>query len=1205
MKNKKIKNLTYIILLIFGLTVISFGFLSDDKNGQKQIRPLSKLNNDGDYGKQGDAYRLNINNINMPMNRSGVIADVDIPPDGTVGKFKGSTGFLYSSGFFLSGYADGQLWTNAVASATLVEDYKTGRANPEPGDDAQMYVLSTRDVDFGTSWQDWIDAVALGADFYDGNGDGIYTPVDLNGNGVWDSSSVPGAMDGEDRPDLIGDETVWCLYHDGLPQAQRRWNTVPPYGIEIRQSAFAFASAGAIGNIIFIRYRFTYTGRGNPNEADKMTDVYFGVWADPDNGDHTNDVVGSDVPRNVGYTYDNQEDEQWGNQPPCFMIDFFSGPRAYIDGETYVDNDGSGDFSPGDAVLDTAYSVRGQVIGVEEFLGAKNMPVSSFVLYINGDPNLNDPANKEEARGYIEGRDKLGVIPDPCTFAYGGVFGGVDCTTVDPRFWFSGDPVPTPIPGVGWICTQNEDVRQMTNTGPFELNKNEQNEIVVAYVVGQGTTPLNSITVARAIDDGAQNIFDLNFLAPNPPPPVIPQLVAGDHFIDIIWDTPLQMNYTNTTPTWDLFFHSYEIYAFRTNSTADIVSGQANSVFLTRYQVSDSIKSVYQENGTTGGITLLYPEADAENKLDTAIYKYSELGRIRLRIVNDPFEEGPVVKGKPYYFAIVGTALNEPSLVNKDNPGAIYDSIYADYYLSSAGFVQEVENIRTIYSIILGEDVYNPPLLVQPANKISGQSFGNVGYDIIYNDSLTSEQYEVSFLKDSSVTQYRMFWSLTNLSTGVVNPDSSLRYTWGQTSIDEEIIDGFIPRVEEQLPAFGVATYTPAGNVWYDPFSALDATGVYYVADDIPQSSHIPTFPGQFGSVTTGDQLRNVKLRFGESGTGKAYRYINDYIGGFITRTNYTYGPAITAADTVGKGVIGNWDEVNDRPNGFVDVPFTAWIVDEVYGEEKQLAVGFVEKRNNPNAAINGNPDGNWDPSDSLIASGEIIIIFNADYDPTGSQIEYTGGDFTTPSGTETVWSDLLKAFANPPKVPEDALGISDEQKAIFESPWFNTLYVASFQKTDPDSFYRDGDVLDIPVDVYPYTDEDVYQFTTSGEPISEADQQDLWNKVNVFPNPLFGFNEYTGYESSGTPDDPWVTFSNLPPTDITIRIYSLSGTLVRTLTKDPSNIEMPFLRWDLQNDAGLRVGSGMFLAIVTSPQYGDKVLKLAIIMPQKQIQRF
>ena len=397
--------------------------------------------------RQGDAYRLFINNIDMPLNRKGIIAAVDVPPDGPGGMFNGNI-FLFSAGFFLSGFADGQLWANAVASASLVEDYLPGTVEGGPGNpNAVLYVLNSQDEPFGQSWQDWSDAVYLGADFYDGNGDGFYNPVDMNGNGTWDPD--------EDRPDLLGDETVWCVYSDGIPASQRRWGTVPPYGIEIRQTVFAFASAGAIGNLLFLRYRFKYVGLGDPGEADVMEDVYFGVWGDPDLGDADDDVVGSDVPRNAGYTYQNTPDAQYGNQPPCFMIDFLSGPVAYIPGETFIDNDGDGNYTPGiDTALDTAYSVRGQVIGVVEFPGAKNMPVSSFVLYLNRVTNLEDPANREQARNYMTGLQQFGDPIDPCTFPFGEVRGGVDCTTVDPKFWFSGDPVTD----VGWIASINEDL---------------------------------------------------------------------------------------------------------------------------------------------------------------------------------------------------------------------------------------------------------------------------------------------------------------------------------------------------------------------------------------------------------------------------------------------------------------------------------------------------------------------------------------------------------------------------------------------------------------------------------------------------------------------------------------------------------------------------------------------------------------------------
>jgi hypothetical protein len=664
MNKLKIKYKYRLVLLLFGIGFITFGFMGDDNTGNKSPQPLYKSGSTQESGKNGDAYRMYINNINMPLNRRGIIAAVNIThPDplvtGAGGKFAGGT-FLFSSGFFLSGLENGGLWANAVASATLVEDYVQGTVEFGQNDPrAQMYVLNSADMPYNAdgspsqSWADWADAVALGADFYDGDGDGVYNPRDRNGDLIWNPD--------EDHPDLIGDETVWCVYYDNIPAPQRRWITVHPKGIEIRQSVFAFASAGAIGNIMFVRYRFKYVGLGDPSEPNEMTDVYFGVWADPDVGDHTNDVVGSDVFRNAGMTFDNERDDVYGNQPPCFMIDFFSGPIAYIPGVTFVDISGSGTYEPenGDTPLDTAFSVRGQIIGIVEFPGATNLPISSFVEYINGDQTLNDPSNKEEARNYMLGLDRVGDPPDPCTFPFGnGPFDG--CETTDPRFWFSGDPVT----GTGWLSTTNVDQRQMTNSGPFVLEKNIEKEIVVAYVVGRGTSPLDGITKARAIDDGAQNIFDLNFLAPSPPPAPRPVLTSGEDFIDIVWETPAQVSYVNLTPTWDLRFEGYEVWAFRSNVNEDVINGQQNSLLIARLDMDNFIRNVYKENAETGGIEILYPQSDSVHQLDSARYIDPATGRFRIRIFEDPFIPGdPIVKGRPYYFSVVSYALNYQALV--------------------------------------------------------------------------------------------------------------------------------------------------------------------------------------------------------------------------------------------------------------------------------------------------------------------------------------------------------------------------------------------------------------------------------------------------------------------------------------------------------------------------------------------------------------
>ena len=59
-----------------------------------------------------EAY-IEVNDIYLPFNNKGVIADVNIPPNGSLGQFAGGT-FLFSSGFWLSGYTNNYLWANGV-----------------------------------------------------------------------------------------------------------------------------------------------------------------------------------------------------------------------------------------------------------------------------------------------------------------------------------------------------------------------------------------------------------------------------------------------------------------------------------------------------------------------------------------------------------------------------------------------------------------------------------------------------------------------------------------------------------------------------------------------------------------------------------------------------------------------------------------------------------------------------------------------------------------------------------------------------------------------------------------------------------------------------------------------------------------------------------------------------------------------------------
>jgi hypothetical protein len=118
-----------------------------------------------------------------------------------------------------------------------------------------------------------------------------------------------------------------------------------------------------------------------------------------------------------------------------------------------------------------------------------------------------DPQNRFEARNYLSGRDRQGNIIDPCTWAYGNVIGGIDCSMVNPLFMYSGNPVTQ----TGWINTSEYDQRQLLNSGPFKLEVGEPVDIIVAHLVGRGTNHLNSITTARSISDYSRYFYNSNF----------------------------------------------------------------------------------------------------------------------------------------------------------------------------------------------------------------------------------------------------------------------------------------------------------------------------------------------------------------------------------------------------------------------------------------------------------------------------------------------------------------------------------------------------------------------------------------------------------------------------------------------------------------------------------------------------------------------
>ena len=437
-----------------------------------------------------DIAIMDANKITLPLNNKGVIAYTYPAPFYTINakmtasdndqqqivfdtllnveyqsfnQFEESS-FLFSGGFFLSGYSGGTMWANGVASSVLFEDYLPGKVGSDRYNPLnKVYVIKKEDSPFSYSWQQWKNAVSLGAEFYDGDGDGIYNPVDKNWNGTWDQN--------EDMPMLIGDEIAWCVYNDGQPNQMRRWNNVYPQGIEVKQTVFA-SDLPRLENIIFIRYSILNTG----TVTEIMDSVYFGLWADPDLGDVSDDLIGCDTLLNSGFVYNDNTDELYGPDPPSFFMSLLQGPVVNTDNP-----------------MDTAYVNKSEMYGQQEIPGWTNLGPAAHVFFIGGAPVVNDPDNEIMARNYLTGKTAVGQYPDPCTFPYMVIRGGENCDEINPAFWASGDPVTD----IGWFIKFSRDIRNMISTGPFTLEKDKPQEIIAAYVVGRGTDPINSVTVAR------------------------------------------------------------------------------------------------------------------------------------------------------------------------------------------------------------------------------------------------------------------------------------------------------------------------------------------------------------------------------------------------------------------------------------------------------------------------------------------------------------------------------------------------------------------------------------------------------------------------------------------------------------------------------------------------------------------------------------
>jgi len=263
------------------------------------------------------------------------------------------------------------------------------------------------------------------------------------------------------RPFFLGTQTMFYVFTDAYPHSGSS-----SLKAQILQTNWCYTNVG-LQDVIFTEFRVI-------NRSNSVwTDTYISFWTDDDVGAATDDRIGCDTLRELGYTYD------LSPFPTAVGTKVLRSPIMF----TGNNNDTVKYYNPpGSQNLRTK-------------IGYRSIGMNVFNTYNNVNPQPSDPQNYVETYRVISGLWRTG---QPWVNPINGQ------TT---KKVYSGDPVS----GIGWIMSDGSDRRFLQGYGPFNMNANDTQSIIVAQVIASGSSNLNSITLLRDLSDHVQTIYNQNF----------------------------------------------------------------------------------------------------------------------------------------------------------------------------------------------------------------------------------------------------------------------------------------------------------------------------------------------------------------------------------------------------------------------------------------------------------------------------------------------------------------------------------------------------------------------------------------------------------------------------------------------------------------------------------------------------------------------
>ena len=159
---------------------------------------------------------------------------------------------------------------------------------------------------------------------------------------------------------------------------------------------------------------------------------------------------------------------------------------------------------------------------------------------------------------------------------------------------------------------------------------------------------------------------------------------------------------------------------------------------------------------------------------------------------------------------------------------------------------------------------------------------------------------------------------------------------------------------------------------------------------------------------------------------------------------------------------------------------------------------------------------------------------------------------------------------------------------------WRFLLNLLPYDETLVYSEPQAGDTAYIIIDK-PFLSTDVYEFSTIASYINQDSASYDMDKIKVVPNPYFAASAFETQNTFNTGRGPREIQFRYLPNECIIRIYTISGELVRTINHS-SPIESGTGRWDLLTKDNLAASYGVYVYHVEAKNIGEKIGKVAIV---------